>query len=239
MTTLARKLTAASWDENVLERKESLFITYADTYIDWKFESGLADLRTNAIARFTSTKSPPMLLLRQLGRGADGVAWLARTRSGDVRVLKFMAKESVDRELSFWKICTESDLWVHIAARRFKTKRFARHGFVDALCMPLFYTLKLTERVTYTGPHVIAAIDLMARRGVLHRDMHWRHVGLYRVGSRVGAVIFDHGSSVFDPRPAADLSALMVSALEWSEQNEALVSAVERSEQSKVRESDV
>ena len=125
ITTLARKLTAANWDENVLARKEGLFITYADTCIDWTFESGLADLLPNTIARLASAESLPMLLLRQLGRGADGLAWLARTRSGQVRVLKFMAKERVDHELAFWNFCTESDLSDLIAARRFKTKGFA------------------------------------------------------------------------------------------------------------------
>eukprot|EP00047_Mylnosiga_fluctuans_P023720 m.144674 g.144674 ORF g.144674 m.144674 type:complete len:399 (+) comp9675_c0_seq12:1052-2248(+) len=64
-----------------------------------------------------------------------------------------------------------------------------------ALVLPLLYMVPKDERDKYRGL-VDAALDRMARSCVQHRDVHWRHVGLYRGSSGVCAVLIDHAASV-------------------------------------------
>lgn len=120
--------------------------------------------------------SSSLLLLRDLGRGLHGHAWLACSDAGLVCVVKIasssatsaaqahaLAQDSLEAELRAWEIVNPHAAVAlgTVMSRRALRMAFARpvvQGECDAL--------------------VAAAVAAMAAKGVWHRDLHWRHVGM-------------------------------------------------------------
>ena len=133
--------------------------------------------------------NPPKYLyaIEDLGRGADGRVWLVCSRGGSVCVLKFAnnpnkARSDLEHEEKMW----------HKAYPQFASKVVVETwcGW-KALRMPHFAAVALSER-----RNVLALVENTLRddydeKGLVHGDVAWRNVGLFRVGNEQKAVVYD------------------------------------------------
>jgi hypothetical protein len=129
-----------------------------------------------------------LVLLQDLGAGADGRVWKACTTGGKVCVLKFACRERNEApkrrrarlgvERTHWR-----EVWgVHGVC-------VARLAGDYALLMPFVRLLPHEER--HVGGRVLEAIRTMANKGYCHEDLKWRHVGLIDQGTTERVVFYD------------------------------------------------
>jgi len=127
--------------------------------------------------------------IEDLGRGSDGRVWLTCTSSGAVCVLKFPIKskkeelrDDVRREMENWKA----------AYPEFKVFRETWCGR-DALRMPHFAAVKPDDRSNVLQLVEETLETQFAAKGLVHEDVAWRNIGLYKDGADRKAVVFDLG----------------------------------------------
>ena len=128
--------------------------------------------------------------IEDLGYGAEGRVWLACASSGAVCVLKFPIKDTnsaskdVERELKNWKK----------AYPEFETKVFHEKWCGrEALRMPHFSAVKPDERLVVLGLVKVTLETNFYDNGLVHEDVAWRNIGLYKDGAECKAVVFDLG----------------------------------------------
>ena len=102
-----------------------------------------------------------MYAIEDLGRGADGRVWLTCSDGGAVCVLKF------SNEPFFAKYLQHEERMWHKAYPQFKNK------------VRVLKLVEQTLREDFDGKNLV------------HGDVAWRNVGLYKNGSEVKAVVFD------------------------------------------------
>jgi len=124
--------------------------------------------------------------IEDLGRGSDGRVWLTCTSSGAVCVLKFPIKskehDAVRLEMENWKA----------AYPEFEVFREMWCGR-DALRMPHFAAVKPDDRSNVLQLVEETLKTQFASKGLVHEDVAWRNIGLYKDGADRKAVIFDLG----------------------------------------------
>jgi hypothetical protein len=121
--------------------------------------------------------SSSLLLLRDLGRGLHGHAWLACSDAGLVCVVKIAlspstqaaaaqvhAQDTLEEELRAWKIVNP-----HAAA--------ALGTIMSRRALRMAYAKPVARGEC--DARVAAAVANMAAKGVWHRDLSWRHVGMF------------------------------------------------------------
>ena len=127
-----------------------------------------------------------LLLLRDLGVGLHGHAWLACSEAGLTCVLKVGSLSAVTNTL-------ESELRAWTLANPEAPR--------PVLCTVMS---RQALRMVYAHPvskgdcdeMVATAVALMAANGVWHQDLHWRHVGKF--AEKI--VFFDFGKCTLDNR---------------------------------------
>jgi hypothetical protein len=126
--------------------------------------------------------------IEDLGHGAHGRVWLTCASSGAVCVLKF-ALDGKGPSLD-----SEKEVWEKVYSPEIKVFREDWCG-EPALRMPHFAKVKEHDQ-----KHVVPLVKatLMSdyhQKGLVHKDVAWRNIGLYKAKSgELRAVVFDMGS---------------------------------------------
>jgi len=127
--------------------------------------------------------------IEDLGRGADGRVWLTCACSGAVCVLKFPINtmsqcNDVERELKNWK-----KAYPEFESKVLHEKWCGR----EALRMPHFATVRPEERLRVLGSVKTTLETNFYDNGLVHKDVAWRNIGLYKGGAEQQAVVYDLG----------------------------------------------
>jgi hypothetical protein len=126
--------------------------------------------------------------IEDLGYGAHGRVWLTCASSGAVCVLKF----ALDGKGPL--LDSEKEVWEKVYSPEFKAFREDWCG-EPALRMPHFAKVKEHDQ-----KHVVPLVKatLMSdyhQKGLVHKDVSWRNIGLYKAKSgELRSVVFDMGS---------------------------------------------
>ena len=162
----------------------------------WFWTRLFGDFKINTRSAMPRTDATSFILLAHLGDGGFGRVWLAATHGGSLCVIKFGKDGTAwnpDHEALVWKSAWKLNARVlQLAGRR-------------ALLLPYLLTC---QRAGPTGPDAVAvrlatvrAIERMAAAGWEHTDLarpdndqpKWAHVGLYRQGGELKALLIDLG----------------------------------------------
>ena len=134
-----------------------------------------------------STAITHMYLLSSLGRGRDGLTWLAATKQGNCYVVKLLREtvenpvEAAEREAGLWKTLYGLTAFAASLACR------------AAVVMPWLKPLP-AEHCNDRSEHfqlVQEMIQGIADKGYQHMDVCWRHVGQYMEGSQLRVALMD------------------------------------------------
>jgi len=122
------------------------------------------------------------LLLRQLGRGSDGVVFLACTLTGSICALKFgRVGANLEMESEVWNTAWEA-----------KASRVATLASRPALVMPYVKPFHKTMELNAAMLRAVEmAIEKLANCGYEHLDLRWRHVGFFIQSGKYECVLFD------------------------------------------------
>lgn len=152
---------------------------------------------TLQFARMPHPQANNFYLLTSLGRGENGVAWLASSETGEACVIKFQAVyRNPPSESALLSLQNEAARWRDIwGAGRSRVVTLVRKA---ALIMP--YVKTFGEDIMEPTPEMKElarqAIDRMLDRGHVHRDLRWDHVGVCRneLKGQEEAVFIDLGN---------------------------------------------
>ena len=206
-------LSVASVSSPLIHDHERRYVCYSDASIQWQRldESPMSGLKIKVICK-PAAKNCVFYSIGYMGQGADGQAWLVRDYEGSVFVCKF-AKSGKDESYSldaefenwdkFYRNLVQEGL---VFLRRFGP------GKVPALIMPRF---ALVRQSSHSDQAIITAvraeIKRIAQLKMVHNDLKWRHVGLYKDGDNLCAVFFDLARVA--RKPEKDATQIMMDAL--------------------------
>lgn len=221
--------------QQVVERvysSDRRFVCFSNTSARWSEvnpRTKFPKIIVNSIKAIPINSS--LYLVRHLGSGADGVVWLARTLRGQARVVKLFRetvdmkpKKAMKTEMTMWSQAYKDTEIIKFVTERVlsssstATSKTERISPTPALVMPIFLTPStMAMRVEYRAA-VEEAINTIAHNGVLHEDVHWRHVGLYEDESaKTLAVLFDLGRASLSELPVEALIQKMIEQLAMCE----------------------
>ena len=135
--------------------------------------------------------NPPKYLyaIEDLGRGADGRVWLTCSHSGAVCVLKFPNGPVTIGQASSLK--HEEEMW-HKVYPQFQSKVVLEKWCGrEALRMPHFSAVKVEERKIVLELVKATLKNDFHGKGMVHGDVAWRNIGLYKEGAEKKAIVFD------------------------------------------------
>ena len=121
------------------------------------------------------------LLLQDLGQGADGHVWLATSESGCVCVLKFpkgsfgATSTKLDAQIE-----AEHKNWIEAQPWIANKIRIVSLLQKKVLMMPFVTLFKEKPHESFVLEKVKSAIGVLAKNGIVHEDLRWRHVGTYQ-----------------------------------------------------------
>jgi hypothetical protein len=153
------------------------------SYLPVPYDQIFANVRLN---RFPNRNTKNLIALEDLGRGASGKAWLCATLPtpySSACVLKF------DNNNKLYYLEKEKDLW-HRIYPEFKNKVRIEHWSGEkALVMPHFTEVLEHKRSLYQG----ALHDTLTTKfnGLVHQDVKWNNIGVYRKDGVEVLVVFD------------------------------------------------
>eukprot|EP00301_Raphidiophrys_heterophryoidea_P008609 c13163_g1_i6.p1 GENE.c13163_g1_i6~~c13163_g1_i6.p1 ORF type:complete len:568 (-),score=120.21 c13163_g1_i6:171-1874(-) len=115
--------------------------------------------------QYPSERTTQFFLLEELGKGADGRAWLACSGNGSVCVIKFAVRAK--QEHSIWKVIYPE----------FKVRIQLLNGH-DALIMPHFFAVSKHARKETLGLVKTTLLTRFVHNQLKHNDVAWRNLGL-------------------------------------------------------------
>lgn len=128
-----------------------------------------------------------LFAIEDLGRGANGRVWLTCTSSGAVCVLKYSIEKKPDRALA-----GEYKNWTKAYPQmKVYLETWCGH---TALRMPHFATISPDQRTTKLGLVEEALRTHFLGNGLVHEDVYWRNIGIYRQGRQEHVVLYDMAS---------------------------------------------
>jgi hypothetical protein len=136
--------------------------------------------------RFPNRNTKNLIALEDLGRGATGKAWLCATLStpySSACVLKFHNNQKL------YDLEKEKDLWHRIYPEFKKKVRIEHWSGEKALVMPHFTEVLEHKRSLYQE----ALRDTLTTKfnGLVHQDVKWKNIGVYRKDGVDALVVFD------------------------------------------------
>jgi hypothetical protein len=136
--------------------------------------------------KFPNMNVKTLVALEDLGTGSTGRAWLCVTVTKKaVCVLKFDNKHANSNNLA-----NEKEMWLVLYPEFSLMIKVELWSGADALVMPHFSTVLVSERKVYTD-EVFAALTKIQAKGKVHRDVRWRNIGKYKSGGSVVIVVYD------------------------------------------------
>jgi hypothetical protein len=178
LVTLMHKLLRVSVDETV-SNESRFYVSYGNANIEWSVLSQPHSMLQIHEIRKISRQDSILYLLCGVGQGADGQAVLFRDNYGYLYVGKFSGAKEVKEAQAC--LAAEHQLWhdVHPELSEFVSLRNFG-GRAPALIMPRFAHVRDDQ---HQDRDIVEAVDReiqnFADRGLVHDDLHWRHVGLY------------------------------------------------------------
>ena len=199
LLSLVQRLSLIKYDVNSLEMtgKKRFFKLLAPDTSSWhEVEFPTFSLRC------PHGNTTNLLLLYDYGRGADGRAWLACSKTGELIVLKFLtglsdegATQRADEESRMWNILYEAKARALTLVCRsvvampfvFTTRpdpNSPRGLKFEATLSPKRDTSapqfsQDVRSLSQVQPEMMAreAVETIVSKGYIHEDVHWRHVG--------------------------------------------------------------
>jgi hypothetical protein len=218
LVTFMLKLASLSLTElsvsSLIPLESRRFVCFSDSVIVWR-PIDKHHLRNEDVEVMKPpSKKAALMLLGCLGQGADGQAWLVRDSRGHLSMLKLTRNhEPVDKamevEFERWKMA-HAEL---VEAELVQLRHFGK-GSIEGLVMPRFAHVTERDRSNPDVVHAVRAeIKNFAQKNLVHNDLHWRHVGLYRDRENVLRAVFFDLARLKQDVPTDDAWKVMTGAL--------------------------
>jgi len=156
----------------------------------WYWSDVMTDLKLKP-SSFPNANTQSLIMIADLGTGAQGRVWLATSTGGSICVVKFpIAQKGESTGDAVLMLQQEADCWRKIWNLPARCQQLNKSL---ALVMPWVRTFPYLDISLDKKKLATEAVTMMALKKTWHKDLKLAHFGVYQTGKGMQAVVLDFG----------------------------------------------